>query len=201
MNSDALKNRGLAILGLTLAFAAGTQLEKITSPASGTTAEEDRRALRIADRADSQSTSGDNSSASSNLGDRKGGSASSLGNLFSSSTLSGSGLEALAREALSDPNPVKRRLAFARLLEGLTPENSLEMRNQLEALGADRQNWQEFHYAWGAIAGKAAFTDALASGKHDLEALVSGWAAVDPAGAIGILADLPEELQEHHGLD
>ncbi|MDA7518543.1 hypothetical protein N8522_01025 [Akkermansiaceae bacterium] len=196
MKIDSWKSKGLWILGMATAFGVGTQWGEFTSPESRASRDDDRRSPRISTRSDSESSAGLSGRSSSSLSDRQGAAGSSLTEIFSASTLSSDGLEALAKEAFKDPNPVKRRLAFARLLEGISLENGLEMRNQLEALGADRQNWQEFHYAWGAIAGKSAFSDAVNSGKHDLEALISGWAAVDPSSAISMLSELPEELQD-----
>lgn len=101
---------------------------------------------------------------------------------------------ALAKMAIKDPNQVMRRLAFAKLLESLTAENAAQIRQQLADLGAGGQELRDFNYAWGALAGKEAFTSAALGDKRDLESVISGWAAVDPDGAIAMLDQLPEEL-------
>ena len=119
--------------------------------------------------------------------------------LFNGSTFSTGGIENLSKEALKDPNPVKRRLAFSKLLEGMTPENAEAMRDQLAALGAGGSEWRDFNYAWGALAGKEAFVNASVADKKDLESLITGWAAVDPAGAIAMLSELPENLADQRG--
>ena len=77
-----------------------------------------------------------------------------LEGLFGEVNPSGSDLDALIQQALRDRNPITRRLAFSRLLESLTPGNAGAVRQQLVALGADPDQWRDFHYSWGAIDGK-----------------------------------------------
>lgn len=115
--------------------------------------------------------------------------------LFGSVTAAGAGVQALAEQALRDPNPITRRLAFSRLLEALTPENAGEIREQLVALGANGAEWNDFHYSWGALAGIEAFDHAAASDEEDLAATLTGWAAARPAEALALLDNLPEHLQ------
>lgn len=115
--------------------------------------------------------------------------------LFGPSAASGAGLNALAEQATRDPNPITRRLAFSRLLESMTAENAAEIREQLVALGANGDQWSDFHYSWGALAGKEAFAHAAASPEEDLAATLTGWAAARPAEAIALLDNLPEELR------
>jgi hypothetical protein len=106
-----------------------------------------------------------------------------------------SDIDTLISQTLRDPNPITRRLAFAKLLESMTPENALAMRGQLLELGADSAEWRDFHYAWGAIAGQEAFDQAADSPERDLAATLSGWAAANPAQAMAMLDALPESLQ------
>jgi hypothetical protein len=104
-------------------------------------------------------------------------------------------LNLLAEQALRDPNPIKRRLAFSRLLEALTPENAESIRSQLVSLGASDDQWRDFHYSWGALAGKAAFDHAASSDERDLAATMTGWAAANPREALAMLNNLPQEMQ------
>jgi hypothetical protein len=104
-------------------------------------------------------------------------------------------LNLLAEQALRDPNPINRRLAFSRLLEALTPENAESIRSQLVSLGASDDQWRDFHYSWGALAGKAAFDHAAASDEPDLAATMTGWAAANPQEALAMLNQLPQEMQ------
>jgi hypothetical protein len=103
--------------------------------------------------------------------------------------------DALAEQAFRDPNPITRRLAFSRLLESLTPENAEALRSRMVELGADGDQWRDFHYSWGAIAGKAAFDHAAASDEPDLAATMTGWAAANPAEALAMLNNLPETMR------
>ena len=122
-----------------------------------------------------------------------------IAQIFGGSQFSEGGIELLAKEALGDPNPVKRRLAFTKLLEGMTAENASAIRDQLTDLRAGGQEWRDFNYAWGAIAGREAFTDAMTKDRKDLESLITGWAANDPKGAIAMLTELPEDLLKQKG--
>ena len=108
---------------------------------------------------------------------------------------SATGITALAQQALRDPNQITRRLAFSRLLESMTPENATTIRAQLITLGHDPDQWRDFHYAWGAIDGQAAFEHAAASPEQDLNDTMTGWAAANPTAALAMLENLPEALQ------
>lgn len=148
------------------------------------------------------------SNAGQNLGDSGGESRSSrsgnrelgarsdsdLEGLFGKIVSGSSSLESLANQALKDPNPITRRLAFSRLLEALTSENAETIRSQLVSLGADAEQWRDFHYSWGAISGKAAFDHAMKSEEQDLAASMTGWAAANPSEALAMLNNLPQEL-------
>lgn len=137
----------------------------------------DRRSGRMADRAKVEREKG------------------ALEGMFGSVASPAGGLDALAEQALRDPNPLTRRLAFASLLESLTPENAESVRGQLVSLGAEGGEWRDFCYAFGAISGKDAFDLAAASPERDLEETMTGWAAANPEEARALLANLPEELQ------
>lgn len=117
-----------------------------------------------------------------------------LEGLFGSIASGARNPDALAEQAFRDPNPITRRLAFSRLLESLTPENAEALRSRMVELGADRDQWRDFHYSWGAIAGKAAFDHAMTSDEPDLAATMSGWAAANPSEALAMLNSLPETL-------
>ena len=115
--------------------------------------------------------------------------------VFGSIASAANNLDLLTEQALRDPSPITRRLAFSRLLEALTPENAAAIRSKLVALGADGGQWRDFHYSWGAISGKAAFDHAATSAEPDLAATMTGWAAANPAEALAMLEKLPPEMQ------
>ena len=103
-------------------------------------------------------------------------------------------LERLAREAAKNPNPIARRLAFTELLRAMNAENSMQIREQLVAMGVDGEMWRDFNYQWGAMAGLDAVIFAASSDEPDLEATLSGWGSAAPTDAIAFLDNLPEDL-------
>jgi hypothetical protein len=120
---------------------------------------------------------------------------SDLDRLFG--TTQGLGIEALIEKAFRDPNPITRRLAFSRLLESMTPENALALRERLVAMEAGGSEWRDFNYAWGALAGREAVEFAMNSKEEDLSAAMSGWASANPAEAIAMLNNLPEGMADN----
>ncbi len=80
-------------------------------------------------------------------------------------------------------DPLLRREAFAKLLAGLTAENALEIRKQIEHLDADDPGFRDFHFAWGKIGGAEAVLHGAETGKRDMGATLAGWASADPAAA------------------
>ena len=119
---------------------------------------------------------------------------SPLTTLFGSRSAA-AGIDALAFQALRDPNQITRRLAFAKLLEAMTAENAGQIRAQLVDLGAEPDQWRDFNYSWGAIAGKDAFDAAAKSEERDLNDTLTGWAAANPKAAMAVLDNLPPELE------
>lgn len=118
--------------------------------------------------------------------------------VFETTSFSEMGIEDLASIALKDPNQVKRRLAFSSLLAEMTADNAVQIREQLMKAGVNPRDseWRDFNYAWGTIAGEAAFSNSLDMEKKDLYSVISGWASNDPAGAMAILERLPENLAD-----
>ena len=103
----------------------------------------------------------------------------------------------IATEAFSDPNPLKRQLAFARLLEGLTPENAQLIREQMRGGKAEGDQWRLFQYAWGAADGEGALAAAQAIENKDhrngaIGSAITGWASADPASAIGWVGSMED---------
>jgi hypothetical protein len=118
-----------------------------------------------------------------------------ISEMFENASLKDASWETLAQQAVRDPNPIKRRLAFSKLLEALTPENALEIREQLVSFGAEGDQWRDFSYAWGALAGEEAFLFASNSKERDMGAAVAGWASANPREALAMLDNLPEALK------
>ena len=211
MNNTFLKVHGTWLLALIAAFFIGTRWSKDSSENSSADtpgrSESSSRLYR-----DGGGSSSNPSNPNSRRNSRSGSSKEEealIAQIFGGALFSEGGIEVLAKEALTDPNPVKRRLAFSKLLEGMTAENASAIRAQLTELGDkyhhSPREWADFNYAWGAIAGRAAFTDAMTTDttgsnvkkealRQDLYRIINGWAANDPKGAIAMLTELPEDL-------
>ncbi|MEM0895970.1 MAG: hypothetical protein AAGJ79_03715 [Verrucomicrobiota bacterium] len=104
--------------------------------------------------------------------------------LDSSRSLSEDEINKLGEKFRTELDPVARRLAFAQLLEGLTVDNALLVREQIEHLSERSGEFLEFHYAWGAIAGQDSVLHGQDTEKKDMAATLAGWASADPYAAM-----------------
>ena len=116
---------------------------------------------------------------------------------FSMRELTTEDIKLLSKEAFSDPNPLKRELAFARLLEGLTAENAPEIREQMRGGRANGDQWRLFQYAWGSVDGPGAIASAQDIERKEwregaISQALSGWASAEPLDAIAWLGDMDE---------
>lgn len=93
-------------------------------------------------------------------------------------------IERLGEQLRSSSNPIERRLAFSKMLEGMTAENALEVREQIAELPGHSAEFREFHYAWGAIAGIDAIMFGADTEKPDMSPALAGWAGANPQEAI-----------------
>ena len=143
MDSKFLIKNGLWGVGLVAAYFCGSSQNSTKAPEDSTTSAP--RSLSVKRAGDPSS---DPSSFSSRTRTSKSEERGELSQIFEISRLSNIGIEALTKEALNDPNPVKRRLAFSKLLEGMTVENSAAIRDELVSLGAGRKELQDFNDAW-----------------------------------------------------
>ncbi len=187
-----LKFHGFWALAVLLGFGLGW---KTSRPASSSTADEAAAALKS--QRESRTTGNETAGTTTRREKRATDPAenSALGRLFGLVGGTEGGLEALFNQALRDPNPIMRRIAFSKLLESMTAENAASMRDQMVAIGAEPDQMRDFHYAWGALDGKAAFESASNSPERDLAATMTGWAAANPAAALALLDNLPTALQ------
>ena len=93
-------------------------------------------------------------------------------------------IETLGQKLQSSTSPIDRRLAFSQLLEGLTAENALLIRDQIKGFDPNSAEFKEFHYAWGAIGGTEAIMFGVDTVEPDMQPALSGWASSDPQKAI-----------------
>ena len=80
-------------------------------------------------------------------------------------------------------DPVQRRVAFLKMLDGMTAENAKEIREQIAHLPADSPAFRDFHYAWGKIGGAEAVLHGAETQKPDMIATFAGWTSEDPKAA------------------
>lgn len=104
-------------------------------------------------------------------------------------------LAGIAHQAFRSGNPLERRSAFGQLLESLTVENAGSILVLLKENKPDKDQWRDFHYAWGGLDGNAALGHAMKSKEYDLAYTMSGWAAANPHEARQFLQNLPEDVQ------
>ena len=187
-----LKFHGLWAVAVLISFGIGW---KISRPVTSDHDNESAAALKS--QRESRTTGNESAGSTSRREKRAGDSSenSALGRLFGLVGATGGGLEPLINQALRDPNPIIRRIAFSKLLESMTAENAASMREQMVTIGAEPDQMRDFNYAWGALDGKAAFESASTSPERDLAATMSGWAAANPAAALAMLDNLPTALQ------
>ncbi len=89
----------------------------------------------------------------------------------------------LGQMMTKDSNPIRRRMAFSRLLQGLTPDNAKQIREQVMSLHHDSSEFRDFHYAWGAISGAEAVLHAQETKERDMDVTMTGWASAQPDDA------------------
>lgn len=192
MNSKAILIHGGWAAAVVAAFTIGSS--RTEDPSSNPKSQPEEAARKSA-----ATRSGDFENGSPNrlrLSERENGAVDSkLSGLFGSTR--GLGIDALFDKAFRDPNPITRRLAYAQLLESMTPENALALREKLVGMQVNGSEWHDFNYAWGALAGQEAFEFAAASEEEDLSAVMSGWAAANPTEAIAMLDNLPENMADN----
>ncbi len=94
------------------------------------------------------------------------------------------------RDAL---HPTESRLAYARMLEGMTIENARLIREQLSHLDERSPEFREFHYAWGEIAGREAVLHGVETPKRDVSVTLAGWARADSEGAMAWVASVEDD--------
>ncbi|MGJ8695967.1 MAG: hypothetical protein ACSHYF_06595 [Verrucomicrobiaceae bacterium] len=109
-------------------------------------------------------------------------------------------IEAMGAAFKNGKGPIERRLAFTKMLEALTPENAKAMREQILHLSERSDEWREFHYAWGAIAGSEAVLHGKDSEERDMSSTFAGWASADPAAAVAWFNGLSDEEKNDNDL-
>ncbi len=114
--------------------------------------------------------------------------------------LTENGIKSLGRLIQTSNDPIERRIAFSKLLEGLTAENAMLMREQITHMSSNSSEWREFHYAWGGLAGEEAVMFGKDSKKLDMAACLGGWAGADPRAALAWYQSQSDESRKRNDL-
>lgn len=183
---------GIWGLAAAVAFVVGAQWFPAHSKATG----EKGGAQRTASSSLSGSRSPGGASPSRASGDRAKGGTTSEG--VPPIALTTARIDELGEQLLSS-NLVEQRLAFTKLLEGLTVENALQIREKITQLSEKNPQFKDFHYAWGAIAGKEAVLHGTETDERDINATLAGWASADPEGAVTWFASLKDNDEFDQG--
>lgn len=167
-----------------IAFLFGSKLTKTEESSAATSAKDS--SIQVSDRgASSSSLEKSRSARSSDRGDDPN----------SRAPLSEADLRELGLEFRTAKGPIARRLAFSEILRNLTQENARLLREQIAHLPQDSEEFREFHYAWGAIAGQEAVLHGKDTPKRDMAAALAGWAATEPTTAMAYFDTLSPEEQ------
>ena len=191
MKRSALTHCAWAVVSL-LALGAGWML-KTGSHHPGSNAGAHASASSKSSRYDSTTGGGSGAVESGGVASRSERSAADGNQSSASRALSELEIEHLGAQFRESANPVERRLAFSQLLAGLTAENALMIREQIEHLPHNSAEFREFHYAWGAVAGTDAVIFGAGTKKADMSPALAGWASVDPDAAVAWIKNIDME--------
>lgn len=108
-------------------------------------------------------------------------------------------IESLGEQLRKGTNPIERRFAFTALLAGLTAENALQVRKQIEHMDHRSAEFREFHYAWGAVGGADAVMFGADTEEDDMSPALTGWASADPEAALAWFNNL--DMENNAGFD
>ncbi len=100
-----------------------------------------------------------------------------------SARLTSAGIEELGRAYRTATDPLARREAFGKLIDGLTAENALEIRKQIEHLDSNDPDFRDFHFAWGKVGAMEAVIHGTNTDKQDMAPTLAGWASANPEAA------------------
>jgi hypothetical protein len=128
------------------------------------------------------------------------GDGSATSNITGSNPLSEAQISQLGLDLRKTRNPLERREIFGQLLASLTVENAKTIREQIAHLDSDSSEFRDFHYAWGAIAGKEAVLNGAETRERDMATTLAGWAGADPDAALAYFNGLSEEEKKNNEL-
>ena len=114
--------------------------------------------------------------------------------------LSESEIRQIGIDLKATKTPLERRELFSQILANLTPENAKLMREQIVHLDSNSSEFRDFHYQWGAIAGKEAVVNGAETPERDMATSLAGWAASNPDAALTYFNGLEPDAQNGSGM-
>ena len=117
-----------------------------------------------------------------------------------SAELSENEIRQIGIELKAAKTPLERRELFNQILANLTPENAKLMREQIIHLDSNSSEFRDFHYQWGAIAGKEAVLNGAETPERDMATTLAGWTASDPDAALAYFNSLEPDAQNGSGM-
>lgn len=112
--------------------------------------------------------------------------------------LSQAGITELGRQFKLELDPIAKRALFAELIQGMTADNAMEIREQIDHLSSNSPEFRDFHYAWGKIGGTVAVLHGAETRKTDMAATLAGWASADPAAARDWFSSVGKQSKENY---
>lgn len=180
MNKSLLIHTVWAVVAI-ISFVVGAQRFSNSDKSTADDDSRDRRGARSSERLSGSDASSRRSRSASRNKQRDG--SDDRGNL-GRVNLSEKGIKSLGHILQTSNDPIERRIAFSKLLEGLTADNAQVLREQIIHMSSSSSEWKDFHYAWGALAGQSVVEFGKNSEKRDVAAAFSGWASANPQAAI-----------------
>ena len=98
--------------------------------------------------------------------------------------LDSSNIETIGKAVSEETDPLMRRKMFNLLLDKMTADNALEIREQVIKLDEKGTEFRDFHYIWGSMAGADAVIHGASTKETDIQITMEGWVSSSPDEAI-----------------
>lgn len=98
--------------------------------------------------------------------------------------LNSSNIETIGKAVFEETDPLMRRKMFNLLLDKMTSDNALEIREQVIKLDEKGTEFRDFHFIWGSMAGAEAVIHGASTEETDIQITMEGWVNSSPNEAI-----------------
>lgn len=115
-------------------------------------------------------------------------------------SLSAAEITTLGERFRETGDPIAQRRIFLQMLDGMTVENAMQIREQIAHLSDESSVFRDFHYAWGKVGGAKAVLNGTKTDKIDMSVTLSGWASASPEEALAWFNGLPKTREKGSSL-